>query len=327
LSEVTDGQQEADRDQACAHLFFNGNGLLICLPKRRLACYKIGQRGRAHRMKRICSVGVAGIATFALLQSAEAYPRGAARSFASTPRFSAPRFSAPAPRYSAPTRSFSNSAPRFNTPARFSSAPRFQNRVTMGPRNFSPTALRNPAYTNRTRISGDRTTAFNARTYGATNERRTTVRTAGVQSQAFDRGRIVARHPASWHRNWDRHRDHKWRGHRCHFRNNVWIIYDPWPFYPYPYGFYPYGSYYDATYYDDSAVDEPTTYTNQPDYENNSRVSEVQSALAREGYYDGAIDGRLGPVTRRALRNYQRDHRLPMTGNIDRSVIEALRLR
>jgi hypothetical protein len=283
-------------------------------------------------MKRIFLVGVAVIATFALLQSAEAYPRGAARSFASTPHYSAPHYSAPAQHYSAPSRSFSNNPARFNAPARFSSAPRFQNRTytRTSPRNFSPAALRNPAYTNRTRISGDRTTAFNARTDAATNARRTAGRTSGVQSQAFDRGRIVARHPASAHRNWDRRRDHNWRGHRCHFRNGFWFIYDPWPFYPYPYayGYYPYGAYYDSRYYyDDESSYEPTTYTNQPEYETGSRVSEVQSALAREGYYDGPIDGRLGSGTRRALRNYQRDHGLEVTGNINRAIIEALRLR
>jgi hypothetical protein len=283
-------------------------------------------------MKRICSIVVAVVVIFVLVESTDAHPRGAGRSFASTPHFSAPRFSAPAHHYSAPNRSFSNNAARFNAPARFSSAPRFQNRTytRTSPRNFSPAAVRNPAYTNRTRFSGDRTTAFNARTYGATNARRTAGRTAGVQSQAFDRGRIVARHPASAHRKWDRHRDHNWRGHRCHFRNGFWFIYDPWPFYPYPYGYgyYPYGAYYDSGYsYDDGSSYEPTTYTNQPDSEPGSRVSEVQSALAREGYYDGAIDGRLGPATRKALRNYQRDHRLPMTGSIDRSLIEALRLR
>ncbi|HEX8076207.1 MAG TPA: peptidoglycan-binding protein, partial [Chthoniobacterales bacterium] len=58
-----------------------------------------------------------------------------------------------------------------------------------------------------------------------------------------------------------------------------------------------------------------------------ARVNEVQSALAREGYYDGPIDGRLNSATRKALRKYQRDHGLDATGNIDRAVIEALRLR
>jgi peptidoglycan hydrolase-like protein with peptidoglycan-binding domain len=56
-------------------------------------------------------------------------------------------------------------------------------------------------------------------------------------------------------------------------------------------------------------------------------VSDVQSALAREGYYDGPIDGKLGDATRRALRKYQRDHNLDVTGAINRPLIEALRLR
>jgi peptidoglycan hydrolase-like protein with peptidoglycan-binding domain len=55
-------------------------------------------------------------------------------------------------------------------------------------------------------------------------------------------------------------------------------------------------------------------------------VSDVQSALSREGYYDGAIDGKLGPATRNALRRYQREHRLDVTGGIDQAVIRALGL-
>ena len=39
-----------------------------------------------------------------------------------------------------------------------------------------------------------------------------------------------------------------------------------------------------------------------------SRVAELQSRLARAGYYHGAIDGIMGPATRRAIRAYERDH-------------------
>ena len=39
-----------------------------------------------------------------------------------------------------------------------------------------------------------------------------------------------------------------------------------------------------------------------------SRVAELQSRLASAGYYHGAIDGILGPATRRAIRAYERDH-------------------
>jgi hypothetical protein len=39
-----------------------------------------------------------------------------------------------------------------------------------------------------------------------------------------------------------------------------------------------------------------------------SRVAELQSRLARAGYYHGAIDGIMGPATRRAIRAYERHH-------------------
>ena len=38
-----------------------------------------------------------------------------------------------------------------------------------------------------------------------------------------------------------------------------------------------------------------------------SRVAELQQRLARAGYYHGAIDGIMGPATRRAIRAYERD--------------------
>jgi hypothetical protein len=109
-------------------------------------------------------------------------------------------------------------------------------------------------------------------------------------------------------------------------------------FYPWDYGYgygYPYGaySYYDGGYYDDGYA--PSEYSQEPypaqsQYDSgngDSSVSEVQSALAREGYYHGAIDGSLGPATRNALRRYQRNQGLDVTGRIDRPVIEALGLR
>ena len=43
-------------------------------------------------------------------------------------------------------------------------------------------------------------------------------------------------------------------------------------------------------------------------YGNGSSVVQLQRRLARAGYYHGAIDGIMGPATRRALRAYERDH-------------------
>jgi His-Xaa-Ser repeat protein HxsA len=107
------------------------------------------------------------------------------------------------------------------------------------------------------------------------------------------------------------------------------VIIGPW--FPWGYGYYPYASYsyYDDRYYD-GYYDEGYASNEYPQSEDGDvdvNVSEVQSALARAGYYDGAIDGSLGPATRNALRRYQRDRRLSVTGRIDRSVIDALGLR
>lgn len=53
---------------------------------------------------------------------------------------------------------------------------------------------------------------------------------------------------------------------------------------------------------------------------------EVQYALARRGYYRGPIDGHMGAVAQRAVRDYQRDHRLAVTGNINKDVLRSLGL-
>jgi hypothetical protein len=159
--------------------------------------------------------------------------------------------------------------------------------------------------------------------------RRNGVRSAGFQNSGQ---RVAGNHT----RNWSRNRDHNWRGNRCRWRNNHWVIIGPWfPWgygYGYGYGYYPYASYsyYDDRYYDDRYYDEGYAANEDPQAEygdGDFNVSEVQSALARAGYYDGPIDGSIGPATRNALRRYQRDRRLSVTGRIDRSVVDALGLR
>ena len=55
-------------------------------------------------------------------------------------------------------------------------------------------------------------------------------------------------------------------------------------------------------------------------------VVNVQKALQEEGYYTGPITGSLGPTTRAALADYQRDYGLVITGAIDEPTIESLGL-
>lgn len=54
------------------------------------------------------------------------------------------------------------------------------------------------------------------------------------------------------------------------------------------------------------------------------RVRAAQQALARAGYYRGAINGTLDDATRRALFEYQVDQGLRGTGNLDAATAQAL---
>lgn len=251
-------------------------------------------------MKTIGIFGVVVIASIALLQPAQGRSRGSGGSFSS-----AHHYSAPAGHFSNYHRNFSGNTPRY-----YRSTPHYS----------SQAAFRNRANSvSGTRRAVNRTTALNPRAYSAASPRLSANRRNTLAAQGItDQGRVVAR--AS--RNWNRNSDHFWHGHRCHWHNNSWVIIDPW-FWGYGWGGYPYG----YSYYDDGYA--PSEYA-QSEYDSDngdSSVSQVQAALAREGYYHGAIDGSVGPATRNALRRFQRDRGLEATGQIDRSVIEALRLR
>ena len=117
--------------------------------------------------------------------------------------------------------------------------------------------------------------------------------------------------PSGFHRFGNQHFNHFNNGrfvrnHRFHHFNhfnNVVFVGDfgfPWwwgwgyPAYPYGYyGGYNYGGYGSGYGYGDSS---------------GSRVAELQRRLASAGYYHGAIDGIMGPATRRAIRAYERNH-------------------
>ena len=132
-------------------------------------------------------------------------------------------------------------------------------------------------------------------------------------------------------RNWS---GSNWSGNWRHHHNNNDVIFIgsfgfpywgwglgyPYGYYGYGYGYgYPYG--YD--YYGGSAYgygygygDQGYGYGNQGygygnqgyGYGDRSRVAQLQRRLARAGYYSGAIDGIMGPQTRRAIRAYERSH-------------------
>ena len=53
-------------------------------------------------------------------------------------------------------------------------------------------------------------------------------------------------------------------------------------------------------------------------------VANVQEELQSQGYYHGEVDGMLGPLTRAALADYQRDHNLYTTSAIDEPTMSSL---
>src|SRR5256886_9667946 len=178
------------------------------------------------------------------------------------------------------------------------------------------------------RIANDRETRFTRRGNDFRNR---------FQNRGSNIGRehVFARRSADWHRDWDRRRDHWWHGHRCHFVNGFWFIYDT-GFYPYDYR-YPYGyGYYASDYYPydyDPGVYEggDADYYGQGAYGSSeqyadSTVTAVQEQLARQGYYRGEIDGIFGAETRRAVVRYQSDQGLRVTGNLSADTLRALGL-
>jgi peptidoglycan hydrolase-like protein with peptidoglycan-binding domain len=53
-------------------------------------------------------------------------------------------------------------------------------------------------------------------------------------------------------------------------------------------------------------------------------IANVQASLQQQGYYQGEVDGLLGPQTRGALAAYQRDHGLYETSAIDQPTLQSL---
>lgn len=106
---------------------------------------------------------------------------------------------------------------------------------------------------------------------------------------------------------------------RCYPRSYVgWGGYAGWGGYQ-PYGWYaPTLSF---SYYSAPRVYRATRYGES--YASSLEAS-VQRSLKRQGYYRGSIDGDIGPGSRAAIRQYQIDHGLDVTGRVDRSLIRSL---
>ena len=113
-----------------------------------------------------------------------------------------------------------------------------------------------------------------------------------------------------WHdRSW-------WRSHydRIIFVNNGWYYWNAGYWFP-AWGYAPSVTYvYDGPIYGYNGLSPDQVTVN------------VQEQLARAGYYDGPIDGMLGPMTREAIAAFQADNGLAITSAIDEPTLATLGL-
>jgi len=116
----------------------------------------------------------------------------------------------------------------------------------------------------------------------------------------------------NYHRQW--HDRSWWRSHydRIIFVNNGWYYWNAGYWFP-AWGYDPYVTY---------AYDGPIYAYNgwSPD----RVIVDVQEQLQRDGYYDGPIDGILGPMTREAIAAFQADNGLAVTSVIDEPTLATL---
>ena len=55
-----------------------------------------------------------------------------------------------------------------------------------------------------------------------------------------------------------------------------------------------------------------------------AEVRDIQQKLQADNLYSGKIDGMLGPQTRRAIADYQKQNGLRVTANLDRQTMDSL---
>ncbi|PYK29248.1 MAG: hypothetical protein DME57_11030 [Verrucomicrobia bacterium] len=92
-----------------------------------------------------------------------------------------------------------------------------------------------------------------------------------------------------------------------------WYYWDNSYWYP-AWGYAP-----DSVYYYDGPI-----YASNPTEDPAQVVANVQSALQQQGFYQGDIDGVLGPQTRAALAEFQSAQGLEPTGAVDEPTLETL---
>ena len=97
---------------------------------------------------------------------------------------------------------------------------------------------------------------------------------------------------------------------------------------PYSYGDpywydYPYYGYYD---YDDGDYSDAQASPSEAEAAEQTNIA-VQQELAKRGFYQGPIDGSVGPETRKAISWFQSVEKLTVNGQVDGPTLDALQIR
>ena len=132
---------------------------------------------------------------------------------------------------------------------------------------------------------------------------------AGAQKWKGSKYVVFKNYHPQWHDQW-------WWSHH---HNHITIVFGA-PYY------WESGYWYPAWGYDPGAeyyFDGPI-YASNPELDPGQVVANVQSALQQQGYYQGEIDGVLGPQTRAALAEYQTAQGIEPTGAVDEPTLETL---
>lgn len=132
---------------------------------------------------------------------------------------------------------------------------------------------------------------------------------AGAHNWKGSKYQVFVNYHPQWHDTW------WWNWHHPH----VTFIYGGWYYWDNSY-WYPAWGYGPSSVY----VYDGPIYASSPQEDPGQVVANVQSALQQQGYYQGDIDGVLGPQTRAALAEYQSAQGLEPTGAVDEPTLETL---
>lgn len=134
-------------------------------------------------------------------------------------------------------------------------------------------------------------------------------RIQGSQNWQGQQYTVFRNYKSQWH-------DQNWWHNR--YRNNIVFVFGA-PYYWNANYWFPAWGYNPNAYY---AWDGPIyAYNHLPP---DQVIANVQAALQQQGYYRGEVDGLIGPLTRGAIADYQRDHGLYITSAIDRPTLQSL---